>query len=141
MFQRDDNVFVVGPMMDGHEFNLGDTILRGRTCPWNTCAIWDVEKLCVLGFPMVGDGVYSDRSSGGVEEVSAIAILQKLFPSWKALLVKTQSSSSQSNTWNTDFQDSERAKYHERKMKSKDSRPGLHLEALQLSGLVQHIIV
>lgn len=53
--------------MVGHEFSLGDNTLRGRTCPWNTCAIWDVKKLSVLGFPMVGDGIYGDRSSGGVE--------------------------------------------------------------------------
>ena len=32
-------------------------VIRGRTCPWNTFAIWDVKKLALTGFPLIGDGI------------------------------------------------------------------------------------
>ena len=41
--------------------------LRGRTCPWNTFAIWNVDILALIGFPMIADGTMMDRSIGGVE--------------------------------------------------------------------------
>lgn len=71
----DENTLVVGPVLEGHAFlpegnpstrdiTIGDTsdnssscekvTLRGRTCPWNTCAIWRLDKLGVVGFPLIG---------------------------------------------------------------------------------------
>jgi hypothetical protein len=41
--------------------------LTGRTCPWNTFAIWRVRELGIVGFPLMGDGTGEDRSIGGVE--------------------------------------------------------------------------
>jgi hypothetical protein len=41
--------------------------LTGRTCPWNTFAIWRVRELGIVGFPLMGDGTGEDRSVGGVE--------------------------------------------------------------------------
>lgn len=41
--------------------------LRGRTCPWNTFAIWNIDILALIGFPMIADGTMMDRSIGGVE--------------------------------------------------------------------------
>lgn len=41
--------------------------LTGRTCPWNTFAIWRVPELGLVGFPLIGDGVGGDRAIGGVE--------------------------------------------------------------------------
>jgi hypothetical protein len=41
--------------------------LTGRTCPWNTFAIWRTHELGFLGFPIIGDGTGADRSIGGVE--------------------------------------------------------------------------
>jgi hypothetical protein len=48
--------------------------VRGRTVPWNTFAIWDVNALGTTGFPLIGDGVAGRREIGGVE-VSVVYIL------------------------------------------------------------------
>lgn len=63
----DHNVLVAGPAMVGHNFLVGRQCLRGRTSPWNTCAVWCLRKLAILGFPSIGDGVWQDPSTGGVE--------------------------------------------------------------------------
>jgi hypothetical protein len=67
MIESEEDLLVVGPELPGHSFILGDNLLRGRTCPWNTFAIWRVDYLGLTGFPMIGDGVSGDRSIGGVE--------------------------------------------------------------------------
>lgn len=63
-----------------------------------------------------------------------------LHPLWTAKLIQLTDT-----TWNTNFNDDEeRQKYHERKMMSKDTRPALHIEAMNLSHhniQVQHINV
>ena len=41
--------------------------LTGRTCPWNTFAIWRVQELGLIGFPLIGDGTADNRACGGVE--------------------------------------------------------------------------
>lgn len=135
----DDNILVIGPTMNGHVFQEGKMPLSGRTCPWNTCAIWDLEKLHILGFPFIGDGLFNSGSeTGGVEEVSTVAILQAINPSWKAILLKI---SPYLSNWEDTFLDPQRAEYHEKKMKSKDDRPRAHLQKLGLSGWVHHIVV
>lgn len=68
-----ENAIVVGPAMNGHLFVPGSNPLTGRTCPWNTCAMWDLEKLHLLGFPMIGDGLLDKGSETGGVEVSSIA--------------------------------------------------------------------
>ena len=55
-------------MYVGHEFLEGSSnIVRGRTVPWNTLAIWKVDYLSLTGFPLIGDGTAEARNIGGVE--------------------------------------------------------------------------
>ena len=49
--------------------------LTGRTCPWNTFAIWRVQELGLIGFPLIGDGTADNRASGGVE----VRLRERLF--------------------------------------------------------------
>ena len=65
MSYMDENTLVVGPALDGHEFSLGENALRGRTCPWNTAAVWNLKAISLVGFPMICDG--SPDMEGGVE--------------------------------------------------------------------------
>jgi len=126
---------VVGPCVAGHYFSPGQNKLRGRTSPWNTFSIWSVKHLALTGFPMVGDGVF-DPKMGGVEEVSAISLLQLINPSLRAILVKIKGV-----VWKTEFDDPLRASYHEEKMKSKDERPMAQLRMLNMSGgSVFHVV-
>jgi hypothetical protein len=71
--------------------------------------------------------------NGGVEECVTIALLQKLFPESITKLVKVDDIS-----WEETFQDSERQKWHDEKIKSKVERPAHQLEVLNLSGTVLH---
>ena len=103
--------------------------LLERTTPWNTLAVWDLSKLAMTGFLMISDL----GKSGGVEECAAIALLQKLFPESIAKLVKVDDF-----RWEENFQDPERQKWHEKKMKSKVERPAQQLQQLNLSGTVLH---
>ena len=58
----------------GHEFSEGQNVIRGRSCPWNTFALWIVDSLSLTGFPPVGDGHGPQRELGGVEVTSLLAI-------------------------------------------------------------------
>jgi len=137
---ENENVIVAGAALNGHQYQAGETTadgtlarqvvpLTGRTTPWNTLCVWDLDKLSMTGFSMISDL----GKSGGVEECVAIALLQKLFPDSEARLVKVDGVE-----WEEDFQDEERRKWHEEKMKSKVERPRHQLELLKLSGNVVH---
>ncbi|EME30641.1 ATP-dependent Lon protease [Galdieria sulphuraria] len=49
--------------------------LSAFTCPWNTCCLWNMKHLQRTGFLMVADWL----TPPGMEEVSVIAVQQKLF--------------------------------------------------------------
>lgn len=69
----DEAALVVGPVLEGHDFSPGLQKLRGRTCPWNTAAIWSVLRLSKVGFPFIGDGVLmGDVDVPGGVEVSSV---------------------------------------------------------------------
>mmetsp|Transcript_16716 Transcript_16716/g.25253 ORF Transcript_16716/g.25253 Transcript_16716/m.25253 type:complete len:263 (+) Transcript_16716:143-931(+) len=136
----DEDTLVVGAVLQGHDYQPNSIQkLNGRTTPWNTLAIWDVNKLALTGFPLVADGIH--RVDGisvdaGVEEVSAIALIQNILGSdrAKAKLVPVPDI-----TWDQDFPDEQRRKWHEKKMMSKVERPAKHLDLMHLNnGKVEH---
>ena len=51
--------------------------LSGRTSPWNTLCVWDIQKLSLVGFACISD----IGPNAGVEECAAIAILETLLSS------------------------------------------------------------
>ena len=132
----DDSVLVAGPRMQGHEWSSSSdvrVVLRGRTSPWNTFAIWRTRYLALTGFPLVADGMGGNM--GGVEEVTAITLLQRLFPELQAVLARVEGVS-----WETNFSDPKRMQWHEDKMRSKDERPAKQLEWLNMrGGTVRHV--
>lgn len=133
----DRDTLVAGCALPGHDYRPGDggVALGGRTTPWNTCAVWNLAKLALTGFPLVAEGLHPlpDGTDGpsGVEEASAIAVLQRVLPEGTAVakLVGLPGAS-----WDVDWTDDERRAWHERKMKSKVERAGRHLELLGLEG-------
>jgi len=135
---------VVGAAFGDHAFDAGDGdgkvhTLGGDTCPWNTLALWHVPTLALLGFVGVAEGlnVESDRADGGVEEVTAIALIQFLAPSRSgAKLIKIPGLE-----WATSFDDEKRRRWHELKMRSKVERPASQMARLPglPKGSVMHI--
>ena len=135
------DTLVVGAALPGHDYqHHAVRQLNGRTTPWNTLAVWNVAKLGLTGFPVVAEGVHKDKIDGdfvsaGVEEVSAIALLQSVLTENRAKAKLVQLPDIK---WEVSFQDEERRKWHDAKMKSKVTRPDKHLELMGLSGRVEH---
>lgn len=77
---------------------------------------------------------HSDGPSG-VEEVTCIALLQKVLGEEKALAKLVPLPDVE---WEQEWEDEERRKWHEKKMKSKVERPARHLELTGLSGWVHY---
>ena len=136
---EDENVIVAGAVLNGHQYHAAITgsdlsyrevPLTGRTTPWNTLCVWNLDKLSLMGFSTVSDL----GTSAGVEECIAIALLQKIFPKSEARLVKVTDIE-----WEESFQqDEERRKWHDEKMRSKIERAEHQLKLLGLSGTVVH---
>ena len=117
----DGDTAVAGARLSEHEFREGRKSGRGVTVPWNTFALWNLDLLADIGFPLVGDAAF-DVKQAGVEEVSALALLQKLYGvnNAKAKLVQIPGFYEE---WNTDGWDEERHTKHEAKIASKNARP------------------
>ena len=129
-----DDTLVVGAVLPGHDYhgagNGNDhgvaAYLNGRTCPWNTTAMWNLNKLAIFGFPLVAEGVHKLKDgtpvAAGIEEFATIMLHQRMSPGRsKAKLVKVAGVE-----WEQNFEDEERRKWHEAKMKSKHSRAEVH---------------
>jgi len=137
---EDGDTLVCGAALPGHDYRGGGEgpalcELTGRTCPWNTIALWDVGKLALTGFPAVGEGLHEGVHCAGVEEVSCVATLQRILTPERAsakLVVVP------GIKWDTHWEDAGRRAWHEKKMASKDSRPARHLQLLGLEGKVWH---
>jgi hypothetical protein len=131
-----DDTLVIGAALPGHEYK-GDgskdgteVDLNGRTCPWNTSAMWNLNKLALLGFPLVADGLHQQEDgtpvAAGIEEFATVLLHQRMDPGGsKAKLVKVVGVE-----WEQDFEDEERRKWHEAKMKSKVTRAEVHRSLL-----------
>jgi len=145
------DTLVAGALLGGHEYHNNhhdspekskDNVvveLTGRTSPWNTLALWNLNKLALTGFQLVSDGLLTDdllAPSFGIEEVMAIATLQTLLGGHekaKAKLIQLPDVE-----WSQEFEDEERRKWHEQKMNSKVERASRQLDLVGLTGKVYH---
>ena len=133
-----DDTLVVGAALPGHDYRGSGSAegievdLNGRTCPWNTSAMWNLNKLAMVGFPLVGDGLHQQEDGSpvapGIEEFATVLLHQKMMggsSTLKAKLVKVSGVE-----WEQNFEDEERRKWHETKMKSKFTRAEVHRSIL-----------
>lgn len=121
------NTLVVGAAMTGHKLKEGKQIGDGYSTPWNVLSLWNLEYLSRVGFPLIGDALFDQRYAG-VEEVSAIGLLQQIYPQLTAKLIEI----SGGVEWKTDDFDAERLAKHLQKMKNKIERPAKQMEILGL---------
>ena len=164
-----DTTLVCGAVLPGHDYRNEQpppaqqssttktpttTILNGRTSPWNTFALWNINKLSKIGFVSVSDGLHVDlttttattKSIAGIEEVTTIALLQKLFNPHTEMMAKLISLSHPTNSdgssnnggagvlWDTSSTtDVGRQQWHEYKMQSKYQRAQEQLQLLALA--------
>jgi len=129
---------VVGAALNGHDFKPGETLeLTGVTTPWNTLAIWNLNKLSRVGFMDVAEGKIPGIPSG-VEEVTSIATIQVLLglENSRAKLVYFSDVN-----WKTDWVDESRIEWHKKKMESKYIRAEMQMVELGIKrGMVEHIV-
>ncbi|CAE6476673.1 unnamed protein product [Rhizoctonia solani] len=140
------DVLVVGKAFDAHKFhqvppnNAAQIYLTGRTCPWNTLAVWNVSKLARTGFLLTSE-TNTPPNSSAIEEAPTIALHQKLFPGQsRALLVRFEAE----DGWGTAWTDPARVEWHARKLASKDTSAAAHISNIGLAGsatIVEHIQV
>jgi hypothetical protein len=124
------NSLVVGAKLnEEHGKNKkGIVPLDGWTVPWNTLAMWNIEKLGLIGFLSISSGNL-ENIPGGIEEVVTISLLQQLKPNeMRAKLIELESL-----TWNTNWNSDERKAYHKEKMESKEERSKVQLEKLGIT--------
>ena len=101
--------------------------LTGRTCPWNTLALWNVPLLSRTGFPLVAD----TPGIAGIEEVATVALQQQMWGGRtraRAKLIPVPGV-----TWATDFTDPSRQAWHQQKMESKNTRAAAQLQLLGIN--------
>jgi len=124
----DDDTLVVGAKLHKkHGEKCGEQALNGWNSPWNTLALWNLQKLGLSGFLTISSGNI-DGIPGGVEEVVAISLLQHLQPSqMKAKLIGLSSVD-----WDASWECEYRTKYHESKMASKELRAFSQLDILNI---------
>jgi len=124
--------------------------LSGLTSPWNTLALWRVDLVGLVGFPPVADGIPSEGVRAGVEEVTAITLLQTLCSESKAGAKLVRLNDDDASLF-TDFRASRdgaehegRSAWHADKMRSKLSRAAAQVGVLQrdaavVTGSVLHV--
>jgi hypothetical protein len=126
----DDYTLVVGARLVEHDFRKGRIEnANGLQVPWNTYALWKTRYLARFGFPLVGDYPY-DITKAGVEELTAMALFQDIYPKTSCKLVdKVPNVSADKSTW-----DAQRHADNDKKMASKVTRPAEHLIELKMQG-------
>jgi hypothetical protein len=121
----DDTLVVGAKLHDRHTTDSGVFTIDGFNSPWNTLALWNIEKLGLTGFLSISSGNIDDID-GGIEEVVAISLLQKLKPqNMKAKVIDLPSV-----VWDTDWDSKQREEYHKQKMDSKQKRSLCQLSKL-----------
>jgi hypothetical protein len=122
-----DTVVVGARLNSDHGGNPGVKPIDGLTSPWNTLALWDLNKLYLTGFQVVPvellNGIH-----GGMEEVPTISLLQHLYPDQAKAKVVTL----QDVEWNLCWNDGKRLNNHHQKMMTKRERAEIQLKYLDL---------
>lgn len=127
---RPDIPVVVGAAFGEHSFErsfYSSTVIEnsnGNQMPWNTMAMWSVERLMFYcGFPSSGDWP-ADPKMAGVEEfdVLALACNNGIPQESPAVLLRIPEFDGY-KSWNTDGWDAARHEAHAKKIASKIARP------------------
>ncbi len=124
----DKETLVVGAKLHPkHGLKKGKQPLNGWNTPWNTLALWDLQKLGLTGFLSISSGNI-DHIPGGVEEVVAISLLQYL----KGDTMQAKLIDLPTVHWDANWECALRTKYHESKMASKAERAWKQLQVLNI---------
>ena len=122
-----DTLVVGARLTPDHGGDPGIKPIDGLTTPWNTLALWDLDKLYYTGFLDVSSTL-PDGIPGGMEEVPTISLLQHQFPETTHAKIVTLSEVE----WNVSWNDEQRSLHHDQKMLTKRERAELQLKHLSV---------
>lgn len=124
------DTLVAGAMLSGHDFKPDQedgVTLNAVTCPWNTAAMWNLDRLALTGFLNVSE--HEDAS--GMEEVAVVAMHQRLWPHLSCTkLVALPNGHIEWSSVTAKRDGQERVEYHRRKMASKRARSNVQIKKL-----------
>ena len=126
-YLKSDTLVVGAKLHNRHGHKDEVCQIDGWSSPWNTLALWNIEKLGLTGFLSISSGNL-ENIPGGIEEVVTISLLQQL----KLNMMKAKLINLPSVVWETSWDCDKREEYHEKKMRSKDKRAKIQLEKLGL---------
>lgn len=125
-YLHEDTLVVGAKLTKEHGQSTGIQKIDALNSPWNTLALWDLQKLNITGFSGLSNGVL-DGIPGGMEEVVTISALQHLYPDMtKSKLIQLPHLS-----WDIIWNDQARLDYHQTKMNSKLKRAEIQLQHCQ----------
>lgn len=131
----EQDTLVAGAVLPGHDFQEGEREGNGRTVPWNTFSLWNLEYLSRTGFPLISDAFFNGDKAG-VEEVTTIALLQKMYPFLKAKLIQVQGIIRETASW-----DKWRLARHQRELENRISCPEAQMKVFNIPApKIIHII-
>lgn len=131
----DKKTLVVGARLAGHDFKAVKGSKKsvphasGLQIPWNTCALWSIDRLVHTGFVLAADSLH-DPDNAGMEEMGTIIAQQILWPGKAvAKLVDPKEGDLVLNThgWNIKRQDR-----YMKNLTSKNARSEAQLKRLSL---------
>ncbi len=122
-----DTLVVGARLTPDHGGSPGVKPIDGLTTPWNTLALWNLDKLHNTGFLEVSSEL-PNGTAVGMEEVPTISLLQHQSPeNAKAKIVTLPEVK-----WNVTWNDDQRSRYHHQKMITKRERAEIQLKYLQV---------
>lgn len=131
----DAQTLVVGARLASHDFKAlpGERVLvqraSGLQIPWNTCAMWSIERLVHTGFVLAADSL-NDPDNAGMEEMGTIAAQQIL---WTGKAIAKLISPRQGDlVLNTHGWNIKRHERYLRNLESKNARSAAQLDRLLL---------
>lgn len=131
----DEQTLVVGARLASHDFKAlpEECVLvqkaSGLQIPWNTYALWSVERLVHTGFVLAADSLH-DPDNAGMEEMGTIAAQQILWPG-KAV-AKLIAPHPEDLVLNTHGWNIKRHERYVRNLESKNARSAAQLNRLLL---------
>lgn len=131
----DAQTLVVGACLPTHAFKapVGESVLvenaSGLHIPWNTYALWSIERLIHTGFVLAADSLH-DPDNAGMEEMGTIAAQQILWPG--NALAKLVTPRKGDLILNTHGWTIERHERYAHNLESKNDRSAAQMERLSL---------
>lgn len=129
MSHMDEKTISAGVALPEHDFHPGRMMKgNGLTVPWNSCNLWNLEYLMLVGFSFIADAPFDETGkNAGVEEVTTLSEIQSLRPGTIAKLIEIPDIK-----WENSKDDPEKMARHKIKIRTKIKRAKEQIKRMDL---------